>query len=101
MTGTITSVNYPRLPLSLYLYKGIYASKEDKTLRRKSVSAFLENAKAGDKYIAGGIGGDGLFEIVEYGRSKNGLGIRWSDSSAVMLNRKNAESFIRLGARKI
>lgn len=101
MTGTITSERYPRLPLSLYLYKGKYATKEEKSLRRKSVSAFLENAKAGDRYVAGGIGGDGLFEIVEDRRSKNGLGIRWKDSNTVMLNRKNTESFIRLGARKV
>ena len=75
-------------------------SNEEKKQRRETVTRFMQNAKAGQTYqTGGGIGsGGGTFEVVDYNRSPNKLGLRYEGMRPVAMSRANVEKYIAGGA---
>ena len=97
-----TGVEYSRLPVSVRMYGPARAPAEDRAEARKIITAFITNAKAGDVYKTGlGFGSSGnTFEVVEYRRSPNKMGIR-SGGRTVAMTRDNVISFIGNGAKRV
>lgn len=95
-------LSYPRLPMGT-LFKGV-ATKEEQSQKRATVKKFISEAKAGNIYESGsGIGSAGSkFEIVNFNRSPNKLGIKSLGSSrAVALTSQNVVGYIKNGAKMI
>ena len=96
---------YDRIPLSVSMGGGKYATAEDKKKARDTVKQFLADAQAGNVYSTGaGVGsGSAQFEVVDYNRSPNKLGIRGVNGNRqpVALNSANAKKWISNGATLI
>lgn len=103
--GTQPLASYDSFPVSLRIGGGKLATPEEKKQKTETVSRFMQDAKTGDVYSAGGgIGSSGAqFEVVAFNRSPNKMGLRWTggNSRPVALSRANVASFIANGARLI
>lgn len=101
----VPNVTYERIPYSVLVRGAKNSSKEDAKTARAIVSKFMENAKAGDVYSTGpSLGSVGSqFEVVDYRRSPNGLGLKWIDSNRqpVAMSRSNVQDYLKNGAKLV
>lgn len=102
--GAIKS--YGDFPVSTRIFGGKGASKEDKATKQAIKKDFMADVEVGNVYrVGGGIGSAGgmEFEIVNYNRSPNKMGLKWSGSNrqAVALSSTNLDGFLMNGATLI
>lgn len=94
--------SYEAYPYALRVGRSDRATPEEKAQRLETRRKFMAEAQVGDRYRLGagmfGPGGE-EFEIVDYGRSPNGKGIRAVGSSRpVAMSAANVDEWIRNGA---
>ena len=93
---------YNRLPLSTLIYAGKYATPDEKSEKRATVTRFMNAAREGDIYLSGHCfqPDSSRFEIVAHRSSSNGLGIRCGRRTVAM-SRDNVAAYIKNGATLI
>lgn len=99
----VPKLSYDRLPLSTLWGNGSMATPAEKKQKRDTVKRFISEAKVGNVYATGtGVGSSGsTFEIVQYNRSPNKMGIKDGSGRPVALSSTNLVGYIKNGAHLI